>query len=186
LAPEWPVRLEGLRMKVVGWEIQGNCRPALVNCQSVAGQNNMENAIHIVKTYEYRLTFLQSLFNRSGILIMAIVTLAIGGYCTYYSIVSPQVNYAALWLAVVAFALLVILCFVLFFGYNRWTGTVKSLEFAELGIKGVGPYQFLRVERGLMKTSVIRSITGHFIIVPNTVISKSELNQIIDAKKLKK
>ena len=90
---------------------------------------------------------------------------------------------AGLWLTLIAcIAFLMSIC-ILIFGYGKWTRSTVSLNFTHQGVEGVGPYNFLKVDKGLMGTSIIRSLTGPFIIVPTTAISREELSRVIAERK---
>ncbi len=134
-------------------------------------------------SYRYRLTFSQVLLNRLNVLAFCILSGAASLVCAFYAIKSPQENSAGLWLTGVAVLSFLLSCAVLLFGYQRWTRSETLLQFTDLGIEGLGPYRFLKVQNGLMRTSIIRSVTGHFIIVPKSIIPQSDLREFIERKK---
>lgn len=126
----------------------------------------------------YRLTLLHVFFLPTGALTMTLLSMAASVYGIYYTM---DVRQTGFWVTVLAVAIFFPSLAILLYSYRRLLRAPVFLHFTKMGVTGVGPYHLLRVERGLMKTSIIRSISGHFVVVPMKVLSKSQLQALINA-----
>ena len=138
------------------------------------------------KRYEFKLSFWQVMLNRKAVLASLLASAAACGVCVWKLVagLSSARNVFGEWLTLVSLLVFLLTCFVAAFGYGRWTRKRVVLEIGPDGVSGVGPHRFLSVVNGFAKTSVIRSLTGHFVIVPNSVVSKVELTRIIKGYQL--
>jgi hypothetical protein len=128
--------------------------------------------------YEYRMTFFQAECNPIDVLVGRILALFVLVSLAYLMWKSIELR-SGFSCIVIAFVALCV-CRALF-GWGRWTRSVIYISFQEDGLatnhgnlsyeetRGI-PYRFLKVEPGLAKASVIRSITGHFIVVPKRIL----------------
>lgn len=131
-------------------------------------------------TYIYRLSFLQVLMNPPLVFILRVFAAVI--VITMFRSAVVEYRNWQLWLATAMLILVSWWC--LYAGYGPWLRHTKTLEFTKEGITGVGPYPLLRIYPGLLRTWIIKSHTGHFLIVPRELLSRSDVETLIRAHKL--
>ena len=141
--------------------------------------------------FEYVLTFWQAVCNPLEGCIYRLLAILFAAFAVYLINDGATANsvLVVLGLTIVGFAWIPV-----FVGYGRWTprrihigfestGLVTDYGDASQGKDGGYPYKFLKVEVGLCGTSVIRSLSGHFIVVPTTTIARQRLRELIDLRR---
>lgn len=138
--------------------------------------------------YEYRLSFLQVFLNPIGMLVFRGFSIGVFGFCVYLSIQYGVGSYV-IW--ILPATLMILSLSGLLYGYGRWTREPIWVEFTDNGVrtnyggleagsddKGI-PYKFLRVQAGLSGTIIVKALSGHFIIIPTSVISGERIDSLV-------
>lgn len=145
---------------------------------------------------EYRLSYLQALLNPvGGVLQLALIVLSwIGGFFS----MREAVNNSGF--GFLSAGLYTASCILLFYR-SRKRRSRRTITFRHDGVSfdladcvfrgeseteqppGFMPYRLLSVHHGLGGVAVLKAVSGHFVLVPDSAITRKELTRLIEERK---